>query len=132
MKTSRGFTLIEVIVTLTVMAIASTMVITYIGTSVNQSAVPAGLVGRQYALIQQMEVITSQYRNQLNINSGNSGTVNLTTFKTTYIDGNPYVYAANTRGITLTSGSGYITGNVLLVTLTNGTPPQSLQSIFTQ
>lgn len=129
MKTSRGFTLIEVIVTLTVMAIASTMVITYIGTSFNQSAVPAGLVGKQYALIQQMEVITSQYRNELNINIG---TVNLTTFQTTYIDGKPYVYAANTGLIKLTSGGNYITGDVLLVTLTNGAPPQSLQSIFTK
>lgn len=128
MKTSCGFSLIEVIIILVVVAIASTMVISYIGTSFNQSATPAGLVSRQYALIQQMEVFTSQYRNQLQTNT----TFNLSTFKTNYIDGQPYVYAANTGGIILQSTSGYSTGNVLLVTLTNGTSPQSLQSIFTQ
>ena len=128
MKTSRGFTLIDVIVTLTVVAIACTMVITYIGTSFNQSAVPAGLVGRQYALIQQMEVITSEYRNRLS-----NGTLNLTTFKSNYIDTNSvlYVDSGNTSIKTFNSGN-YVTGNVLLVTLMNGTPPQSLQSIFTQ
>jgi type II secretory pathway pseudopilin PulG len=128
MKTSRGFTLIDVIVTLTVVAIACTMVITYIGTSFIQSAVPAGLVGRQYALIQQMEVITSEYRNRLS-----NGTLNLTTFKSNYIDTNSvlYVDSGNTSIKTFNSGN-YVTGNVLVVTLTNGTPPQSLQSIFTQ
>jgi hypothetical protein len=115
-------------VTLTVVAIACTMVITYIGTSFIQSAVPAGLVGRQYALIQQMEVITSEYRNRLS-----NGTLNLTTFKSNYIDTNSvlYVDSGNTSIKTFNSGN-YVTGNVLVVTLTNGTPPQSLQSIFTQ
>jgi Tfp pilus assembly protein PilE len=128
-KFSKGFNLIEVIMILIVLAIASTMVISYIGTSFTQSAVPAGLVSRQYALIQQMEIFTSQYRDQLQNNTAFS----LSTFKTNYIDGKPYVYAANTGLITLSSGN-YVTGNVLLVTLTNSTAnyTQSLQSIFTQ
>jgi prepilin-type N-terminal cleavage/methylation domain-containing protein len=136
MKTSRGFTLIEVIITLTVMAIACTMVITYIGTSFNQGAVPAGLVGRQYALIQQMEVITSQYRNQLSIaNQLTNGTLDLGTFKANYIDGKPYVDSGNTYIKSInSSGNTYTTGNVLLVTLTNSMSSytQTLQSIFTQ
>jgi prepilin-type N-terminal cleavage/methylation domain-containing protein len=128
MKTSRGFTLIEVIVTLTVLAIACTMVITYIGTSFNQSAVPAGLVGRQYVLVQQMELITSQYRQQIN-----NDTLNLSNFST-YIANN-YNGSANALLTNLTSTNGnYTTGNVLLVTLTNSTAnyTQTLQSIFTQ
>jgi prepilin-type N-terminal cleavage/methylation domain-containing protein len=132
MKTSRGFTLIEVIITLTVMAIACTMVIIYIGTSFNQSAVPAGLVGRQYALIQQMEVITSEYRNRLS-----NGTLSLATFKSNYIDTNSvlYVDSGNTYIKSInSSGNTYTTGNVLLVTLTNSMSSytQTLQSIFTQ
>ncbi len=137
MKSNNGFTLVEVIVILTVMAIAVTIVISYMGTSFSKSAVPTGLVERQYRLIQQMEVFTSQYRNELTTNSGTLTPVQLATFKTNYIDGKPYVDAANTSIRTLTNGS-YTTQSVLVVTLTEPVQPakalqepQTLLSVFT-
>ena len=137
MKTKRGFTLIEVIAIITVMAIAAAIIITYIGTSFTQSAVPTGLVSRQYALIQQMEIFTSQYRNTLATNNGTLTQAQLANFKTTYIDGQSYVDAVNTKFMTLTSGS-YTTQSILVVTLTESAQPakamqqpQTLISIFT-
>jgi prepilin-type N-terminal cleavage/methylation domain-containing protein len=127
MKQSRGFTLIEVIVVLTTMGIAAALFASYImGTSLTQSPVSAGLVNKQYVLIQQMEVVTSQYRQRL-VNG--NGTLNLSNFQT-YVDNN-YNGSANTVFISLhSSDNSYNTANILLVTLTNG--QQTLQSIFTQ
>lgn len=127
MKSYGGFTLIEVIITLTVMAIAATMALTYIGgTSFTKSAVPSGLVGSQYKLIQQMEQITNNYRQALV--TGGGTITDLCAFKVASVDGKDFVDAANTVcPYTLTGTSGEYT--ILLVTLTDG--QQKLQSIFT-
>jgi prepilin-type N-terminal cleavage/methylation domain-containing protein len=137
MKSERGFTLIEVIVILTVLAIAAAIVIGYIGTSFTKSAIPTGQVSRQYALIQQMEIFTSQYRNALAINNGTLTQAQLAAFKVANIDGKPYVDAANTSIRTITNGT-YVTQNVLVVTLTEPVQPakairepQTLLSVFT-
>jgi prepilin-type N-terminal cleavage/methylation domain-containing protein len=124
MKSNRGFTFIEIIVIVVIIAIAAALFVTYLGRSFTQSPVSSGRVQNQYALIRQMEVFTSQYRNQLN-----AGTLNLATFKTTYIDGKTYVDAANTKMNTLPYGT-YTTQQFLQVTLTDGN--QTLLSIFTQ
>jgi prepilin-type N-terminal cleavage/methylation domain-containing protein len=124
MKSNRGFTLIEIIITIVVAAIAAALFVTSLGKSFTQSPVSSGMVISQYALIQQMEVFTSQYRNQLN-----NGTLVLGTFKTNNIDGKPYVDAANTKMNTLPYGA-YTTQQFLQVTLTDG--KQTLLSIFTQ
>lgn len=122
MKHSSGFTLIEVIIIMTIMAIAAAMFVSSMGTSFTQSPASAGLVNKQYQLIQQMEIITSKYRQALPI-------ADLCSFKTAYVDGQPLVDAANTScTYTLTSGT-FTTRNALLVTLTDG--DQKLQSIFT-
>ena len=122
MKHSSGFTLIEVIIIITIMAIAAAMFVSSMGKSFTQSPASTGLVNKQYQLIQQMEIITSKYRQALPI-------ADLCSFKTTYVDGQPFVDAANTScTYTLTSGT-FTTRNALLVTLTDG--DQKLQSIFT-
>ena len=122
MKHSSGFTLIEVIVIMTIMAIAAAMFVSSMGTSFTQSPASAVLVNKQYQLIQQMEIITSKYRQALPI-------ADLCSFKTSYVDGQPFVDAANTScTYTLTSGT-FTTRSALLVTLTDGN--QTLQSIFT-
>jgi prepilin-type N-terminal cleavage/methylation domain-containing protein len=139
MKFNRGFTLIEVIAIITIMAIAAAMVIAYIGTSFTKSALPTGLVSRQYALIQQMEVFTSQYRNELSTNNGTLTTAQLATFQTDHITGQQYVDAANTSIRTLSnSTNSYTTLSVLVVTLTEPAQPtqsmqapQTLLSVFT-
>ncbi len=122
MKHSSGFTLIEVIIIITIMAIAAAMFVSSMGKSFTQSPASTGLVNKQYQLIQQMEIITSKYRQALPI-------ADLCSFKTTYVDGQPFVDAANTScTYTLTSGT-FTTKSALLVTLTDGN--QKLQSIFT-
>jgi len=134
MKISKGFTLIEIIITLTVMAIAATMALTYTGgTSFTQSAVPAGQVSSQYKLIQQMEVITNSYRQALE--AGGGTIADLCAFKLASVDGKEFVDTtpANTRcdfPMSDISGAYTTTQIVLLVTLTDG--QQKLQSIFTK
>lgn len=124
MKQGRGFTLIEVIIIMLIMAIAATLFVSYLGTSFTQSPVAAGQVNRQYRLIEQMEIITSEYRQALPI-------ADLAAFKTSNVDGREFVDAANTKIYTITDSTNtYTTQSVLLVTLTDG--QQTLQSIFTQ
>jgi prepilin-type N-terminal cleavage/methylation domain-containing protein len=65
MKFSKGFTLIEVIITIIIMAIAAVALLKIFGTAFTGSAVPVGEVQSQYNLIQQMEAITSSYRKEL-------------------------------------------------------------------
>ncbi len=138
MKSSSGFTLIEVIAIITIVAVSAALFASYMGTAVTQSPASAILVNKQYQLIQQMEIINSRYRNELQKKYENGQTLDLCAFKTTYvdnlkIDGKSIVDATNTscsRILTLTGGTDtYTTQNVLLVTLTDG--QQTVQSIFT-
>lgn len=124
MKKNRGFTLIEIIITITLIAIAAAMFVAYMGTSLTQSSASSGMVAKQYALIQQMEIITSTYRQEIN-----GGTLNLANFKTAHVDTNPYVDVANTLFTTLNNGT-YETQQVLVVTLKN--EDQTITSIFTE
>ena len=127
MKGRKGFTLIEVIIAITIMAIDAAAVVAIYGKAFTGSAVPAGDVKYQYQLIQQMELITSQYRNEIT----NNTLFSLATFKSTYVDGKQYVDSAHTGLVTLPSSDGtYTTANVLKVTLTDG--KQTLMSIFTE
>jgi prepilin-type N-terminal cleavage/methylation domain-containing protein len=128
MKLSRGFTLIEVIVIMTIMAIAAALFASYMGKSFTQSPASVGLVTSQYQLIQKMEIITGKYRQAL---PTDGSTLDLCAFKAANVDGQQFVDTANTScvyPITDTTGT-YTTRNALLVTLTDG--QQKLQSIFT-
>jgi prepilin-type N-terminal cleavage/methylation domain-containing protein len=121
-----GFTLIEVIVTLVIAAIMGTMLVSLMGKNLTGSAVPVSLVGDQYKIVQEMEKITSQYREEIK-----NGTLDITTFYTSFF----YIDAANTGLITLTgtkTGEPDITTSspILRVTLRSG--DQSVQSFFTQ
>jgi prepilin-type N-terminal cleavage/methylation domain-containing protein len=128
MKSNKGFTLIEVILTITIMAVAAALFVTYLGASFTQSSLPAGLVSNQYNLIQQMELFNNQYRQQINNASGTLAT-DLATFKTGFIDGQPFVDTGTI--VNMTSNGGYTTQNtVLIVTLRND--DQTLQTIFTR
>ena len=125
---SGGFTLIEVIITLVVMAIVATMLVSVMGPNLTKSAAPVGMVGDQYKTVEQMEMLTSQYRQQIQ-----NGTLNLASFKATYVDTNTaYVDTANTQLLNLTSTTGgttYTSQQVLLVTLKDG--DQFVQAVFT-
>ena len=129
MKFSKGFTLIEVIITIVIMAIAAAAFVTFFGKAFTGSAVPPSQVWRQYRMIQQMETITGNYRDQIT----NNASFSLAAFKTSYVDGKDYVDSTKTGLITLKdSTNSYTTANVLQVTLTDTDGNQTLMSIFTQ
>jgi prepilin-type N-terminal cleavage/methylation domain-containing protein len=65
MISEKGFTLIEIIITIVLLAIAATFMMTIFGKQFAGSALTAGQVQSQYQLIQQMETITSNYRREL-------------------------------------------------------------------
>ncbi len=95
MKRSRGFTLIEVIVIITIVAVAAALFASYMGKSFTQSPAAAGLVNNQYKIIQQMEIITSNYRQALQTGGGTITDL-CGAFKTGNVDGQDFVDAANT------------------------------------
>lgn len=119
-----GFTLIEIIVTLTIVAVAGALFVAYMGTSLTQSAVPASQVRSQYALIQQMEEITSDYRKALN---DGGGTINLQAFKVQHVDTKPNIYSVSE--IILMIGALETQSKLLQVTLRDG--DQYLFAVFT-
>jgi len=120
MRLSKGFTLIEVIIVIVVMAIAAAAFVTYFGRAFTRSAVPAGQVIIQYDLIRQMEDITSRYRKEAD---AGTLTANWATFK-----------ASCTGNCTCTPATqigAYTTAlEHLQVTCTNG--DQTVFAIFTQ
>lgn len=120
MRFSKGFTLIEVIITLVIMAIAAAAFVTYFGRSFTGSAMQAGQVQRQYQLIQNMEEITSQYRNE--VNAGMSP-ARWTAFKT-------YCAGRGTCSPETTIGTYNTAMENLQVTCSDG--EQTVFAIFTQ
>lgn len=136
MKLNRGFTLIEVIITIVVMAVAAALFVAYTGTSYTKSPTSAVYVGDQYKLIQKMEVLTSQYRKALD--EGDGTITDLCAFKTSYvdnlaIDGVSIVDTANTSctyEFTDSTGTYSTTYDALLVSLSYR--GQKLQTIFTK
>jgi prepilin-type N-terminal cleavage/methylation domain-containing protein len=121
MKLNRGFTLIEIIATLTLLAVAAALVVA-MGIPAVQSTASSGMVARQYAIVGQMESITSKYREKIN-----NGTLNLDSFKK-YIEEN--YDTANAVKTTLASDT-YTTREVLIVTLSDAEANQTVVSIFT-
>lgn len=63
--TTKGFTLIEIIVTLIVASIFGTLLISFMGTQVTNSVVPVVRVRQEYTLNQIMENINADYRKLL-------------------------------------------------------------------
>jgi prepilin-type N-terminal cleavage/methylation domain-containing protein len=124
MKSRKGFTLIEVIMTIVILAIAAAAFMAMFGRQFTGSAIPAGQVERQYRLIQQMESITSEYRNRL---SNEATPFSLPQFQT-YVGTLPYVDNSRTGMMTFTYGTA-TTRAYLRVTLRDG--DQTLMSIFT-
>jgi len=124
MRTNQGFTLIEVIITIVILAVAAAAMTAFFSQYFRGSTIPAGQVQSQYRLIQQMELFTSQYRYEMQNNSA----FDLSTFKSTYIDGKTYVDGSKTDMRTFTYGAKTST-QYLRVTLTDGA--QTLMTIFT-
>ena len=125
-RNERGFTFIEIIVTLIIAAILGVMLIQFMGSSVSGSAENVDNIKKGFELNQKMEEITRDYRDWLKTSPDDS----ITAFET----------AVNTNyaGIIVSGETGIIevdTGNdgdveILQVTITDGT--QTLMALFTK
>jgi prepilin-type N-terminal cleavage/methylation domain-containing protein len=132
----KGFTLIEVIITLVVAAILGTILVQFMGTSLTRSAEPVIMVQEGFSLSEVMEKITAHYKYLLATDSNP-----LTNFKTDIENGNvsentPYFgdYSIQTAYITFSGGSEVLDtsgdNRVLKVIIYKG--DQSLAALFTK
>lgn len=132
----KGFTLIEVVITLVVAAILGTILVQFMGTSLTRSAEPIVMVQEGFSLSEVMEKMTAHYKYLLATDSNP-----LTNFKNDIENGNvaensPYFgdYSIQTAYITFNGGneapdtSGDNT--ILKVLIDRG--DQSLAALFTK
>lgn len=62
LKCSKGFTLVEIIVTIVIAAIAASMMVTFMGKNITSSSVPVTWVKNQSEVNQAMENIVVEYK----------------------------------------------------------------------
>ena len=134
----KGFTLIEIIVTIILAAIMGTIFIQFMSKSLTKSAEPIRLVQKSYSLNQIIEEITADYKNLLD--SG-SDTV-LTTLKTYIENGNisgnnPYYgqYTQQTNFIAFDESNNEISdtsGDNRILKATIASDNQSITVLFTK
>jgi prepilin-type N-terminal cleavage/methylation domain-containing protein len=129
---SQGFTLIEVIMTIVVVAIAATLLVTTLGRNLTQSTQNIVLVRGQYQLIEQMEILTSRYRQAIS----NQATWNVNTFIADNVTPGTcsncieFVDTTNPPALVNLKSGAYTTQPVWRVTLRDGL--QSIQAYFSQ
>jgi prepilin-type N-terminal cleavage/methylation domain-containing protein len=120
-KTEKGFTLLEVIITITIGAILASILVAFMGTAITQSSDPVKQVRDLGVSSGSLEKVNADYSLYLS-----SGTPNWTTFKTNTCSG------INTACSAVPSGYGiYNSGfETIQVTVTNGS--QKIISYFMQ
>jgi len=130
--TCRGFSLLEIVVSLIVSAFLGTIFVTYLGTSLLKSAEPVVMIQEGYALGQVMESMTADYKKLLITDE-----TPLTTFENNVLGNIPNygTYTVQTKYVTFTDGDEdpeQDTGEkrILKVTITNN--DQSLVALFTK
>ncbi len=127
-NSSRGFTLIEVIVTLVVSSILAVMVFTFMNAGLTRSVIPVNWTKDQYELSEVMDKITADYRNTVGTSS-----FDLSSFKSR-IDGDYGSYITTEYTDFALNGTDYEESgsdpNILKVTLVKG--EHSLMALFTQ
>jgi len=64
-RNQRGFTLLEIVVTLTVAAVLGTIIVLYMDTSLTRSVEPITLIQKTFALNQVIEQVTADYNTLL-------------------------------------------------------------------
>ncbi len=122
----KGFTLVEIIVTIILVGITAAIMFPALGTNLTRSAEPVNRLNDHHLLIQEMDRLTGLYRDAIQ-----NDTLNINTFKTTHVDTSIYVDAGETSFVTLSGGTYTTTSpNILRVTLVNNS--QSLVSLFAQ
>jgi prepilin-type N-terminal cleavage/methylation domain-containing protein len=139
----KGFTLLEIIITLVIAAILGTFLVTFMGTAVTKSGEPVARAKQLYELQQVMENIKATY---MTMADATDALTRLQTFATGASGGttsqNFGSYTVATKCITFdASGSNYVeraavytgSGYVLKLTITsNITPGLSVTEVFAQ
>lgn len=122
----KGFTLLEIIVTLIMISISAAILFPVMGTTLTQSARPVHRLSDHHLLIQEMDKWTGIYREEIR-----DGTLDITTFKTdvdtsaNYLDSTAYLNSFN-GGAYSTQG----TNKILQVKLINN--GQTLIALFAE
>ena len=115
----KGFTLLEIIVALILIAITGAVMLPVLRTNLVQGTVPVNRLDSQYRLAQEMERLTARYRDEIF-----NDTLDINAFKGTYVDASPFVDAGNTGFLAVgqITGNAYNTQspNILRVTLADG------------
>ena len=129
-RSRNGFTLIEIIVTLMLIAITAAIMFPVLGTSLVKSPEPITRIENQYRLVEEMDKLTAIYRDALA-----QDTLNISSFKTNRVDTNPLKDAAGTQFLEDGDQDGIYTNSavttpILMVTLRLG--DQTLCSLFTE
>lgn len=122
----KGFTLVEIIVTIILVGITAAIMFPALGTNLTRSADPVNRLNDHHLLIQEMDKWTGIYRDEIQNN-----TLDITSFKTNvdssanYLDSTAYINSFN-GGAYTTQG----TNKILRVTLINN--GQTLVALFAE
>ena len=122
----KGFTLLEIIVTLILVGITAAIIFPVMGTNLIRSAEPVNRLNDHHLLIQEMDKWTGVYRNAIQNN-----TLNIINFKSN-VDSNAN-YLDNTSFINSFNGGTYDTqgtDKILRVTLINN--DQTIVALFSE
>ena len=100
----RGFSLLEIVISLIVSAFLGTILVTYLGTSLMKSAEPIIMIQQGYSLNQIMESMTADYKKILLLTEEDKNS--LTEFEN-YVMNKPYAgnYTIQTKYITFNDGN---------------------------
>jgi len=125
----KGFTLLEVIVTIIVAAIMGTMLVQFMGTSMIWSTKPVTQVQKAFSLKEVMDKITADHKKLLAEDS-----TPLATLKTNIENNNYGTYSSQTGYIRFTGGNEVVDGTganrILKAKITSG--DQTLTTLFTK
>ena len=122
----KGFTLLEIIVTIILVGITAAIMFPALGTNLTRSAEPVNRLNDHHLLIQEMDKWTGIYRDEIQNN-----TLDITSFKTNvdssanYLDSTAYINSFN-GGAYTTQG----TNKILRITLINN--GQTLVALFAE
>ena len=123
-RNERGFTFIEIIVTLIIAAILGVMLIQFMGSSVSGSAENVQRIKDGFVLNQKMEEITRDYRDWLKTSPDDSITVFKAAVENDY---STFIVSSETKIIDPWNDGDV---EILQVTITDGT--QTLMALFTK
>ena len=131
-RNSRGFTLIEVIVTIVIVAILGTFLVSYMSGGIAKSSIPVIWVKQEFNLFETMEKITVDYQKAVSSTSFSSS--DMDTFRSTITP--PLGMTVTSDYINIARGDGTITtensasGLILRVNLQKG--DQKVTALFTR